>query len=231
MVGKGIIYCYHCICTGKKYIGQTAQEEMRRSRHISDSKKMYSKFYNAVRKYGWKNFIYGVVDEYDIQYLDEKEIYFIDYYDTYKNGYNMTLGGQGRKKYDVIFETYDEYYQFYRKNNLEKIKEKSKKYYQNTKDKKKEYYENNKEYRLKYLEEWRKNNKDKIRQYTKENKERLKEYNKLYYQQNKEKLREDGKLYYQQNKERLNEYRKQKRKQRTLDKLSNQTNHSDISDV
>jgi hypothetical protein len=194
MVSKGIIYCYHCICTGKKYIGQTAQEKIRKQRHSTDSKRLYCKFYNAVRKYGWENFIYGIIDEYDVQYLDEKEVYFIDFYDTYKSGYNMTLGGQGRKKYDLMFETYGEYYKFYRENNLEKIKERGKKYYQNTKDKKKEYYESIREDKLKYLAKWRETNKDKIRQYTKENKERLKEYNKIYYEINKEKIIKNRKL-------------------------------------
>jgi group I intron endonuclease len=219
MVSKGIIYCYHCICTGKKYIGQTAQEEIRKQRHFIDSKRMYCKFYNAVRKHGWENFIYGIIDEYDVQYLDEREIYFINFYDTYKSGYNMTLGGQGRKKYDLMFETYSEYYKFYRENNIEKIKEKSKKYYQNNKNKKKEYYENNRENKLKYLAEWREKNKDKIKEYTEENKERLKEYNKLYYEKNKQKLNERHKCDHQ------------KRKQKTLDKLSQQVTNPDTPAV
>jgi group I intron endonuclease len=200
MTNLGKIYCYHCISTGKKYIGQTIQEDIRKQRHLTDSKRLYCKFYNAVRKYGWDNFIYGIIDECDIEHLDEKEIYFIDVYDTYRNGYNMTLGGQGRKKYDLVFETFSEYYKFYRENNLEKIKEKSRKYYQDTKEKKKEYYEKNKDSKLEYLAEWRKNNKDRIKKYTKDNKERLREYNKLYYQ---------------------------KRKQRTLEELSNQTKNLD----
>lgn len=186
MSAKGIIYCYHCIPTGKKYIGQTVQEEVRKQRHLIDSKRMYCKFYNAVRKYGWDNFVYGIVDEYDIQFLDEKEIYFIDFFDTYKNGYNMTLGGSGRKKYDLIFETQSDYYKFYKENNIDKIKTKNKNYYQNNKEKLKERYENNKEEKLQYLAEWRKRNKDKIKQYTKDNKERLREYNKLYYERRKE---------------------------------------------
>lgn len=200
MSNQDKIYCYHCISTGKKYIGQTIQEEIRKQRHLTDSKRLYCKFYNAVRKYGWDNFIYGIIDECNIEHLDEKEIYFIDFYDTYRNGYNMTLGGQGRKKYDLVFETFSEYYKFYKENNLEKIKDKNKKYYQNNKEKKREYYEKNKDSKLEYLAEWRKNNKDRVKKYTRDNKERLREYNKLYYQ---------------------------KRKQRTLEKLSNQTTNLD----
>jgi hypothetical protein len=190
MSNQGKIYCYHCISTGKKYIGQTIREEIRKQRHLTDSKRLYCKFYNAVRKYRWDNFIYGIIDECDIEHLDEKEIYFIDFYDTYRNGYNMTLGGQGRKKYDLVFETFSEYYKFYKENNLEKIKDKNKKYYQNNKEKKREYYEKNKDSKLEYLAEWRKNNKDRIKKYTRDNKERLREYNKLYYQKRKQRTLE-----------------------------------------
>jgi predicted GIY-YIG superfamily endonuclease len=52
---KGVIYCYHCIPTGKKYIGQTIDEKTRKKKHIFDSKTQDLKFYRAVRKYGWTN--------------------------------------------------------------------------------------------------------------------------------------------------------------------------------
>jgi len=164
----GIIYCYHCISTGKKYIGQTIQEEIRKYRHLIDSKKLHCKFYNAVNKYGWENFIYGVIGEYDLELLDEKEIYYINEYNTYKNGYNMTLGGDGRKKYETCFETIEEYYKFYKQNNIEKLKSYNAKYYQKNKEKKREYQKINKEKRKEYMREyqkkWRKDNIEKARE-------------------------------------------------------------------
>jgi len=165
---KGVIYCYHCIPTGKKYIGQTIQEEIRKHRHLIDSKRLHCKFYNAVNKYGWKNFIYGVIGEYDLELLDEKEIYYINEYNTYKRGYNMTLGGGGRKKYDICFETIEEYYKLYRKNNIEKLKVYDAEYYQKNKEKISEYQKNNKERRKEYMREyqkkWRENNIEKARE-------------------------------------------------------------------
>ena len=62
---------------------------------FSVRKGIKSKFYNAVRKYGWENFVYGIVGEFDYLLLNEKEIYYIDFYNTYHNGYNMTFGGDG----------------------------------------------------------------------------------------------------------------------------------------
>jgi group I intron endonuclease len=92
---KGVIYCYHCIPTGKKYIGQTLYEARRKALHLYQAKNDDTKFYRAVRKYGWENFIYGIVDKFDAVLLNEKEVYYIDYYGTFKNGYNSTLGGHG----------------------------------------------------------------------------------------------------------------------------------------
>jgi group I intron endonuclease len=76
---KGVIYCYHCIPTGKKYIGQTKRTLPKR--HISHKKDCKSgvdtKFYRAVRKYGWENFIVGIINEFEFVELDNKEIFFI----------------------------------------------------------------------------------------------------------------------------------------------------------
>jgi group I intron endonuclease len=95
---KGVIYCYHCIASGKKYIGKTKNEKIRKRSHRCNVKKgIKNNFYNAIRKYGWENFVYGIIDEFDILLLDEKEIYYIDFYDTYNTGYNSTRGGEGGK--------------------------------------------------------------------------------------------------------------------------------------
>ena len=93
---KGVIYCYHCISNGKKYIGQTINEKQRKRQHINLCKKgIDHKFYRAVKKYGWDNFVYGIIDEYDDAILNEQEIFYIIKYNTYENGYNSTFGGGG----------------------------------------------------------------------------------------------------------------------------------------
>ena len=48
-----------------------------------------TKFYRAVRKYGKDNFFIEKIDEASCQdELDDKEVYWINYYDAVKNGYN-----------------------------------------------------------------------------------------------------------------------------------------------
>jgi group I intron endonuclease len=94
---EGVIYCYHCISTGKKYIGKTLYERKRKEHHrymVKNGSKR--KFYNAVRKYGWENFIYGVIEECDNNMLHQKEMFYVTEYNTFKCGYNSTLGGDGK---------------------------------------------------------------------------------------------------------------------------------------
>lgn len=62
-------------------------------------------------KYGAENFIIEPIEEVQTDLLDEKEIYWIAFYDSNnpKVGYNLTIGGQGKKNYraDKIRELWD----------------------------------------------------------------------------------------------------------------------------
>ena len=51
----------------------------------------------AINKYGKHNFTKTILerDIVDYDYLKDREQYWIQYYDSYNNGYNMTLGGDG----------------------------------------------------------------------------------------------------------------------------------------
>lgn len=95
------IYCYTSP-SGKKYIGQAKNFIKRHKGHISISNNVNSRAYNhqfhkAIRKYGIENFKIDIL-EYNIktkQELNEKEKFYISLYDTFRNGYNSTLGGDG----------------------------------------------------------------------------------------------------------------------------------------
>lgn len=96
----GIIYCYYCIPTDKYYVGQTVNPEKRFKRHINDTinKKDNSKFHRAIRKYGLENFIYCVLEDNVLRdNLNMREIDWIEYYDSFYSGYNLTLGADGAK--------------------------------------------------------------------------------------------------------------------------------------
>ena len=61
-----------------------------------------------MRKYGIENFFIEEVEETDNP--EERETYWIEYYGSFKNGYNATIGGDGKKylDYDLVIATYKE---------------------------------------------------------------------------------------------------------------------------
>lgn len=100
----GIIYRYESP-SGKSYVGQTTDPNDRRRKFLNFSGNYSgSKFNNAIKKYSPEAFTYEVlfsIESSDREFirtkLDELEIYYINKYDSYNNGYNMTEGGSGSK--------------------------------------------------------------------------------------------------------------------------------------
>lgn len=86
----------------KLYIGKTYKTiEQRYKQHCRDSKNKnyYNRpLYRAMNKYGIENFSVELVEETDTP--EERERYWIEYYNSYKNGYNATLGGDGKPYID-----------------------------------------------------------------------------------------------------------------------------------
>lgn len=105
------IYIIRNTINQKVYIGKTNLSlEKRFNEHIKDSKKeKYEKrpLYNAMNKYGADKFSIHLIEE--TNNPEEREIYWIREYDSYKNGYNATLGGDSRRRldYDLIVSTYN----------------------------------------------------------------------------------------------------------------------------
>ena len=98
----GFIYKISSTKTEKIYIGKTsASIEERYNGHIRacNAGCTYT-IYNAMRKYGIDTFSVEEVEECDDSVLNERERYWITYYDSYKNGYNETLGGEGVTKFN-----------------------------------------------------------------------------------------------------------------------------------
>lgn len=96
----GQLYKISNIINDKCYIGKTYQgTEKRFSEHKSDSLKERNKnrpLYRAFNKYGLDNFKIETLGTFEEGELEVKEIEYIELYDSYKNGYNATLGGDGK---------------------------------------------------------------------------------------------------------------------------------------
>lgn len=105
----GIIYKVTNKVNEKCYIGQTSQSLTRRKNsHRSESKNTRYKsiFHAALKKYKEESFDWEILCECDdLKELNDKEIYYIEYYDTYNNGYNLTLGGGGSTGFKHSEET------------------------------------------------------------------------------------------------------------------------------
>lgn len=98
---RGVIYKYTSP-SGKCYIGQTINEKRRRNDFLNEKDKSYAgpKINNARKKYGPKNFEYEIlfavesyVKEEVRDLLNQKEIQYIEMFDSFYNGYNSDRGG------------------------------------------------------------------------------------------------------------------------------------------
>ena len=112
----GYIYKITNLINQKVYIGQTVKTIQKRyTQHKNNSNKQYFSqiaLYKAFNKYGIENFICEEIEEIPNNLLDEREKYWIEYYNSYFDGYNSTLGGRATQLYnwdiDDIIESYQE---------------------------------------------------------------------------------------------------------------------------
>ena len=101
---NGYIYKITNNINNKIYIGKTLHPiEKRFNEHCKDAFRDRNEkrpLYAAMRKYGVENFEIELVEEISIDRLSEREIYWINHYNSYCNGYNATKGGDGKQLYD-----------------------------------------------------------------------------------------------------------------------------------
>ena len=81
---------------GKSYIGQTCNFEKRKKQHIRCYEKENCYFHRAIQKYGVDCFLWEIIETCQgAEKAFELEKYYIEKFNTYRNGYNMTKGGDG----------------------------------------------------------------------------------------------------------------------------------------
>lgn len=108
------IYKITNMINNKIYIGQSKDIQRRWQQHRTESFNVNCRaydviFYRAIRKYGIDNFKFEIIEECPEAKLNEREKYWIKFYNTYikndnSNGYNMTEGGENTSKeleYDI----------------------------------------------------------------------------------------------------------------------------------
>lgn len=89
------IYKITNINNNKVYIGQSNNLERRYKEHFVW--KLNNKQYidELIQDLGKKNFSFEIIEECELEVLDEREKYWIKYYNSFYEGYNKTKGGAG----------------------------------------------------------------------------------------------------------------------------------------
>lgn len=100
------IYCIECVKTNIKYIGQTYENFYKRwtfhKWHLKNNHHSNIYLQNAWNKYGEDNFDFYPLESFEISQkgiitkanLDELERKYIEQFDTFANGFNLTTGGE-----------------------------------------------------------------------------------------------------------------------------------------
>lgn len=107
----GKIYLITNDVNSKVYVGQTIQTLNKRfNGHCCYSKSdrssnMYIK--RAIHKYGRDKFHITLLEECPIDLLNERERYWISFYNSYNEGYNLTKGGQESTNFHRLEDTID----------------------------------------------------------------------------------------------------------------------------
>lgn len=87
--------------SGKIYIGQSVNIEKRFNQYKNLNKRGIGNYlYNSLKKYGWEYHKFEIIEECSIEQLNEREIHWINHYNSIENGLNIKEGGIAGKHSD-----------------------------------------------------------------------------------------------------------------------------------
>ena len=113
------IYKHTNIINNKCYIGQTKRKDLNSRWRNGKGYSQCRKFYRAIKKYGWNSFRHDILESNILtqELANEREIYYIELYDSIHKGYNASKGGHSTEylgkevlKLDKNFNILDEYH-------------------------------------------------------------------------------------------------------------------------
>ncbi len=98
---QGTIYKIENLVNGKVYVGQTIRDVDRRLQcHLVKLRGNYHNnnyFQNAFNKYGEGNFETSIIEKCNVEQIDNREVYWINYYKNSVGVYNIEGGGNYHK--------------------------------------------------------------------------------------------------------------------------------------
>ena len=89
------IYKITNINNNKVYIGQSNNLERRYKEHFIWNLNNKQYIDELIQDLGEENFSFEIIEECELEVLDEREKYWIEYYNSFYEGYNKTKGGAG----------------------------------------------------------------------------------------------------------------------------------------
>ena len=96
------IYGIYCAANGKWYVGQAANIRRRNQEELRDlnaGKSHKAHLQNAWNLYGPDAFVWLTLEVCDLEELDQKETHWVEQLDSFRSGFNKTLGGRGARGY------------------------------------------------------------------------------------------------------------------------------------
>lgn len=86
--------------TGAIYIGQSINVKSRKRLYKNLFCETQRRVYNSIKKHGWEAHSFEIIETCNECDLDEREIYWIAFYDSCNNGMNLNYGGKGNPMSD-----------------------------------------------------------------------------------------------------------------------------------
>jgi group I intron endonuclease len=104
-----LIYLVTNKLNDKQYVGKTVAPlgQRKKGHYLSTKNGSETNFHRALRKYDEECFEWKPLIECESKDdLNKKEIFYIEKYNTHKQGYNMTIGGEGGLTYNLYTDNY-----------------------------------------------------------------------------------------------------------------------------
>lgn len=102
------IYRIVCFVTGMVYVGQTVNVRQRRSSHFSELKNNTHRnqhLQNAYNLYGSRSFYFEVLEKHvSAEIVNEREQHWIAEFDSFRNGFNKSAGGNNYDHFGIPCE-------------------------------------------------------------------------------------------------------------------------------
>lgn len=98
------IYKITNLINNKSYIGKSDIDILSRLNDHKKGIKSNKHLQNSINKYGMSNFTFEILEQCSKEDCSNRERYWIEYYDSYNNGYNQTTGGENQSGWNLSKE-------------------------------------------------------------------------------------------------------------------------------